>query len=204
MHDPQVLRGYAADAEDLIPRFEALSSEEVLAPVLDLLPVRPSLILEVGAGTGRDAAWLAVQGHEVVAAEPVEELRRAGMALHPVPGLSWIEDRLPDLPMLLRGGQSYGLILIVAVWQHLRPEHHRATIESLAELMAPGGRLIFSLRHGPGSPTRPCYPASPEQLIQIAQGERLRLIARRESQSIQQRNRDQGVTWTWLCLGAPG
>jgi SAM-dependent methyltransferase len=203
MDDPDVLRGYALDAEDVIPRFEALRSEDVLAPVLDLLPEQPSRILDVGAGTGRDAAWLAGKGHEGVAAEPVDEPRRAGMALHPHPNLSWVDDRLPDLAGSLRLGESYDFILIVAVWQHLRPELHSAAISNLASLLAVGGRLILSLRHGPGSPCRPCYPASPKQLIDIAAGEGLRLVERRESLSIQQKNRERGVTWTWLCLGAP-
>ncbi|HEV2079303.1 MAG TPA: class I SAM-dependent methyltransferase [Allosphingosinicella sp.] len=203
MDDPDVLRGYALDAKDVIPRFEALRSEDVLAPVLDLLPEERSRILDLGAGTGRDAAWLARKGHEVVAAEPVDELRQAGMALHPHPNLSWVGDRLPELAVLLRRGETYDLIVMVAVWQHLRPELHGAAMSNLASLMAPRGRLILSLRHGPGSPARPCYPASPEQLIEIAAGEGLRLLERRESLSIQQKNRERGVTWTWLCLGAP-
>lgn len=203
MDDPNVLRGYAADAEELISRFEALASEDVLAPVLDLLPETPCRILDVGAGTGRDAAWLAGKGHQVVAAEPVDELRRAGMALHPHPHLSWVDDRLPSVPELLGRGESYDLILIVAVWQHLRPELQRPAVSNLARLLAPGGRLILSLRHGPGAPARPCYPPSPQQLIETAAGEGLRLLERRESSSVQQKNRERGVTWTWLSLAAP-
>lgn len=202
MDHADVLQGYAEDAQDLIPRFEALSSENVLATVRDLLPKPPSRVLDVGAGTGRDAAWLARQGHEVTAAEPVEALRRAGMALHRLSNLSWTDDRLPDLPGLVRSARRYDLILLVAVWQHLRAEQHEAAIATLASLLAPGGRLILSLRHGPGAPRRPCYPASPGQIIRAAADARLDLTARRESASIQQKNRDAGVTWTWLCFDA--
>lgn len=203
MNDRHILDGYAADASDLVPRFEALASEDVLAPVLDLLPRPPCRVFDVGAGTGRDAAWLARKGYEVTAAEPVDELRRAGMALHSDADLRWTDDRLPDLAGARRAGQSYDLILGVAVWQHLRPDTHQAAMASLASLLAPGGRCVLSLRHGPGAPNRPCYPASPDQLIAIAERERLDLMALRESQSIQQKNRDAGVTWTWLCLAAP-
>lgn len=204
MQDSDVFSGYALEAEDLILRFEALSSEDVLRPVLDLLPQQPANILDVGAGTGRDAAWLAEGGHEVVAVEPVEELRRAGMALHPHPRLMWVDDRLPDLAVLLEDGRPYDLILIVAVWQHLQPEHHPVAVSSLAAIMAPKARLILSLRHGRGSPSRPCYPASADSVVELAESEGLRLLSRRQSPSVQRRNMDQGVTWTWLCLGAPG
>ena len=193
-----ILTGYAADAANLISLFEALSTEEVLAPVLDLLPSASSRILEVGAGTGRDAAWLAARGHHVTAVEPVEALRRAGMALHPEP--DWTDDRLPGLERVCALGEHYDLVLLVAVWQHLPPEQHRTGIAALAGLIAPAGRLILSLRHGPGSPSRPCFPTNPEAIVADAAEAGLRLVRRVAAPSIQQQNRDAGVTWTWLCL----
>ena len=195
-----ILDGYADDAPVLVPRFEAISSAEVLAPVLDLLPVPPGRILEVGAGTGRDAAWLAGQGHHIVAVEPVEQLRSAGMALHPSSNIRWVDDRLPALAELRRGREVYDLILLVAVWQHLRPDQHPSALANLAAMTARDGRLIMSLRHGPGSPTRPCFPALPERVIGIAEDAGLSLIARRSANSVQQKNRDAGVTWSWLCF----
>ena len=43
-----------------------------------LIPATPSRVLDVGAGTGRDAAALAALGHSVVAVEPTPELRAHG------------------------------------------------------------------------------------------------------------------------------
>ena len=193
-----VIDGYAADAPALIPRFEALSSEAVLAPAMALLPTEPCRVLEVGAGTGRDAAWLASRGHRVVAVEPVAALREAGMALHPSPNITWMDDRLPDLAEVRRRGEAYDLILAIAVWQHLRPEHHARAIASLAALTAAKGRLILSLREGPGAPTRPCFPACPAEINSAAKASGLTPILHRRTPSIQQANRDAGVTWCWL------
>ena len=195
-----ILDGYANDASALVPRFEAISSAELLAPVIDLLPAPPSRILEVGAGTGRDAAWLAGQGHHIVAVEPVEQLRSAGMALHPSSNIRWADDRLPGLAELRRGREVYDLILLIAVWQHLRPEQYSSALVNLGALTAPDGCLIMSLRHGPGSPQRPCFPALPEQVIRFAEEAGLSLIAHRKADSVQRRNRDAGVTWSWLCF----
>ncbi len=198
--EQNVIEGYAGDAPSLIPQFEAISSEDVLAPVIDLLPSQPCNILEVGAGTGRDAAWLAARGHQIVAVEPVHELRRAGMALHPSRNITWIDDRLPALAVLRRRGERYDLILLVAVWQHLRPEQHAHAISILAEMTAQHGRLIMSLRHGPGSSARPCFPARPESIVSAAERAGLNLILHRAAPSVQQKNRDAGITWSWLCF----
>jgi SAM-dependent methyltransferase len=200
MIQPDVLRGYAEDSGDLIPAFEALRTTDVLAPVEAMLPSRPSRVLEVGAGTGRDASWLAERGHTVVAVEPVRELREAGIALHPTNKIRWVDDRLPDLSTLRHEASEYDLILVVAVWQHLPPDEHERAIITLGGKLTSDGCLVISLRHGPGSPTRPCFPADTDRVVSFAEDAGLRLRMRRSTASVQHRNRDRGVTWTWLCF----
>lgn len=197
----QVLDGYAADAADLVPRFESLSSEAVLAPIAGLLPIPPARVVDIGAGTGRDAAWLARRGHRVVAAEPVAALRQAGEALHPE--LCWLDDRLPDLPCLRGTGERYDVVLLVGVWQHLPPETHEEAMAALADLLSAKGRLILSARHGPGGSSRPCFPADVDHVCALAAARDLTLLCRRHAESLQQANRDAGVTWTWLAFEAP-
>lgn len=201
--EAEVLRGYAADARELIPNFEGISTLDVLAPVAELLPSAPVRILDVGAGTGRDAAWFAGRGHRVTAVEPVRELREIGRGLHPSPNIRWVDDRLPDLERVRAIGEKYDAVILVAVWQHLRPRDRTAALRTLAALAAPSGRLFLSIRHGPGSPKRPCFPASPERVIAGAEALGLALARRRRAPSLQQKNRDAGVTWTWLCFESP-
>ena len=64
---------------------------------------RADALRRLGAGTGRDAAGLAVLGYSIVAVEPTEELRRGAMLLHPSPMIEWLDDSLPDLSVVRAG-----------------------------------------------------------------------------------------------------
>lgn len=102
---------------DFIAAHDALSPERIYEHVIDILPGSGTRAADIGAGTGRDAAWLAVRGQNVVAVEPVRELREAARKLHRSEGIAWVDDRLPSL----KGVQSYrpfDLIILSAVWQH--------------------------------------------------------------------------------------
>ena len=87
-------RGYADAAEELFQRYESIPAAEYHRYVLHLIPKEPSDVLDVGAGTGRDAAWFASMGHRVVAVEPTEAMRLPAMALHPSPLIEWLDDHL--------------------------------------------------------------------------------------------------------------
>ena len=71
MEDP--VHGYDADAANLAQRYEALSTAQVHAAVLEFLPPG-GFALDIGAGSGRDAAWLSSRGFDVLPREPSKEL----------------------------------------------------------------------------------------------------------------------------------
>jgi protein-L-isoaspartate O-methyltransferase len=75
--------GYATEAESLVSQYESLSFADVHRPVCHLFPTEPCDIVDIGAGTGRDAAGFAAIGHRVVAVEPTAELRTRAASLHP-------------------------------------------------------------------------------------------------------------------------
>lgn len=194
-----VLEGYqAAATAERIASWEAIDDEALLRPVARYLPPPPARLAEVGAGTGRTAAWLSAKGHEVTAIEPVAALREAGMALHGGQGIEWIDDRLPGLADVR--DRTFDGVLLIAVWQHLPLASRRAALARLAAMVAPGGVLLMSLRHGPGARGRPVYPCDPAETIGQAEWLRLGLLHREEAPSLQEGNRAMGVTWTWLAF----
>jgi SAM-dependent methyltransferase len=194
------LSGYAADAAALIPNWLKLDSAEVHAPVLHLFPEKPSRILDIGAGIGSDAAWLAGQGHTVLAIEPTDALREAGLEHHSGPRIEWLNDRLPELSSLVARREIFDLAKLTAVWAHLDPDQRRAAMPNIAGQVGKGGRLIMSIRDGWTLANRPVFPANPDDTIRMAEADGLGLIFRTQTESIQQINRANGVKWHWLAF----
>lgn len=204
--EPQTaaLDGYATEGAGLVARYEAVSSAGKLRPVAHLLPAAPARVADIGAGTGVDAAWLAAQGHSVLAVEPTPAFRAAGQGLHRSGRITWLDDRLPALAATRALGLRFDFVLLSAVWAHLPEAARDEAMSSLALLLAHQGTLVLSLRHGPSPASRPTYPAPPEQALQLAAAHGLRAVLRCEAESAQAANRAAGVTWTWLGLRRAG
>ncbi len=200
MHPSPAIADYDAKAALLVPRWRKLDPLEVHAPVLHLMPKEPSRILDIGAGSGCDAGWYASMGHTVLAVEPAEGLRLAGMAEHSGPNIERLDDSLPDLAHVLARGETFDLVTLTAVWAHLDHEQRAIAIPNIATLMRPGARLIMSVRNGWTLPERPTWEARPEETIGFAEAAGLELIFQTTTESIQALNRSNGVTWTWLAF----
>ena len=196
--------GYAEEAEELLVRYEESSFEDIHAPVLHLMPPPPAPVLDIGAGTGRDAAHFATIGHRVVAVEPTDALRHAAMRLHPSPSIDWVDDGLPDLDRVIARGEPFDLVMLTAVWMHLDASERRRAMPALASLVRPGGVVILSLRHGPVPPGRRMFDVSADETVGLARTERLWPLMALHTDSLQDRNRRAGVTWTRLAFAKDG
>ncbi len=198
IHD-EILAAYDRDAAALAVRYESLSAEVLWARVRDLIPVGPGrLALDVGAGSGRDAAWLAAQGYEVVAAEPANGMRTEGIRRHP--GLRWIDDRLPTLAAIHRLGLSYDLLLLSAVWMHLPPPERPRAFRKMATLLKPGGVLVLTLRDGPSEPGRAMHPTTLGEIEALAREHGLAVLrVLDETDSLGRSD----VAWTTVVLRLP-
>jgi SAM-dependent methyltransferase len=192
--------GYAEEAEELFKHYESFLAADAHRVVLHLIPTAPSSVLDIGSGTGRDAAWFAAQGHRVVAVEPTDALRLPAMALHPSPLIEWLDDSLPDLAMLQRRGESFAVVMLTAVWMHLDPQQRRRAMPNLAALVREGGVMIMMIRHGPVPPGRRMFEVSAEETIELARMQDLHPVLNLRTESSQEANRTAGITWTNLAF----
>jgi SAM-dependent methyltransferase len=183
---PAGTAGYREAAAELVVQYEAVTFDRVHREALELLPPAPARALDVGAGTGRDAAALAARGYRVLAVEPTVELR-----VHRE-GFTWLTDMLPELS-LVEG--AFELIMLTAVWMHLDGGERRRAMARLVELLAPGGRLFLMVRHGPVPAGRLMHDVSADETTELAGrcGLTELLRAHRSDESGR-----AGVSWTHL------
>src|SRR6202035_5653746 len=99
--------GYAEEDEALFKQYESIPFADAHRAVLHLIPATPGRVLDIGSGTGRDAAWFAGRGHSVVAVEPTDAMRLPAMALHPSPRIDWLDDSLPVLAALRARSETF-------------------------------------------------------------------------------------------------
>lgn len=188
---------YAEEAPDLLKRYESIPFAEAQAGVMHLFPAAPCHVLDIGAGTGRDAAGFAALGHRVVAVEPTAAMREGAMALHPSPLIEWLDDSLPDLAVVRARGEQFDLVMMTAVWMHLDEGQRRRAMPNVAVLVKPDGLLCMTQRHGPVPSGRRMFEVLADETIALAQPLGLHCTLNRETgPSLGQ----AGVSWTRLAF----
>lgn len=197
---------YNHNARQLFEQYESLSPQQVHQSWLSLMPPQPGLACDIGAGTGRDARWLASLGWDVVAVEPsaLRELAEQKTPSEPEPersktgSITWLDDSLPELKKLRALDHRFKLILMSAVWMHLPPAQHARAMRIVSELLAPGGLLVITLRQGPDEHGR-FHPVSADEVIALAH-ERALILNKREQHPDSRR---AGIDWDVLVFQLP-
>jgi SAM-dependent methyltransferase len=193
---------YDAQAERLAAEYEELDPTDYRATFASLLPSGVDLLaLDVGAGSGRDAAWLSGLGFDVVAAEPSTGMRGVGSRTHPDAKIRWLDDRLPALNASHALGLSFDVILLSAVWQHVAPGDRRRAFRKLVTLLKPGGLLVLTLRFGPAPPDRPMHEVSLGEVEGMAR--ELGMIVAKIERRTGGAQRRPGVDWVTVAMRLP-
>lgn len=191
---------YSGNAQAFLDLYDKASPEEVHKDWLHLLPETKAFILDVGAGSGRDAHWFALRGHEVTAVEPVTELRLKAQQKHPHPAIQWIDDSLPGLKDIYKLDQKFDIILVSAVWNHVHPNERERAFRKLVNLLKPGGKLIVTIRHGLATDKRIFHESTAQELHALARKFMIQVILERDSQDGLGR---PGIYWSAMVFLLP-
>jgi SAM-dependent methyltransferase len=193
--------GYAEEAEALTVQYESITFAQAQSSILHLIPRHPCRVIDIGAGTGRDAAGFAALGHRVLAVEPTGELRSRAQVLHPHPDIEWLNDSLPHLARVTARGEMFDIVMLTAVWMHLDETQRRRAMPNVASLVSPGGVMSLSLRYGPVPPGRRMLAVSADETISLARKEGLELVFSRSH--LDSALKRPGVSWTRLAFVRP-
>lgn len=197
MASPETIAWYNANAPSLVKTYERLAADQVHEWLINLLPGPGARALDVGAGSGRDAAWLASRGLDVIAVEPAWAMRESAIRIHANSTVQWMNDALPDLSNVMQLGASFDFILLSAVWMHLPELHRPQAFSRLIALLKPGGTLAMSLRKGPPNENRPGMHAVSEAEVEHLAGAHGATILRRVNASDLERSE---VSWVQLAI----
>ncbi|MFJ2103104.1 class I SAM-dependent methyltransferase [Streptomyces microflavus] len=190
--------GYARAADVLAVQYEEVTFGEVHRDVLSLVPAEPARILDIGAGTGRDAAALAALGHSVVAVEPTAELRGHGQRIHAGSAIEWVDDALPTLALHECPGR-FDAVFATAVWMHLDAEERGLAMARVAALLMSGGQFFVNLRHGPVPDGRHMFDVSAAETVELGAAHGLQTLLSSERSDLHGRD---SVRWSSLVLQA--
>jgi SAM-dependent methyltransferase len=158
---------YSNNADQFSKTYDQLEFENVHQDWLTHIP-QQGAVLDIGAGSGRDARYLSQRGLQVVAVEPADGLRAVGEGQPSAHPIHWLADNLPELKQVYLLQFKFDLILLSAVWMHVEPSKRERCIRKLSNLLKPGGKLVVTLRYGKSPDERTMHPVSASQLVQIA------------------------------------
>lgn len=200
MNYDDIIANYDSEVHELSEKYESVPSAVIHNDLLRFLPSAPATILDIGAGTGRDAAWFCKLGFEVVAVEPSKAFLEVARRMHPDSRITWIRDQLPELTQLLRQNMTFDVIVLSAVWMHIAPNDRKRVFRKLVSLLKPGGVISISLRHGPHRISESTHEVTSFELEQLAVHRGLSIGAISKSDDCLSRD---AVKWETVILRLP-
>ncbi len=195
------IKYYSTHAEKLADQYNNVAFEKVHQEWLSEIPEK-GIVLDVGAGSGRDARFLAGKGLSVVAVEPADGIRERAQQYVVNQPIHWLNDKLPELAQVFSLQTKFDLILLSAVWMHVAPSERERCIRKLSSLLKANGKIIISLRHGACHDERTMYKVSADELAGFARqfGLSFRLLS--EQVNADEQGRDD-VYWQTVVLTLP-
>ncbi|OEE59968.1 SAM-dependent methyltransferase [Enterovibrio norvegicus FF-454] len=174
----RTIQFYHQHSEQLDNQYQQVSFEQVHESWRSFWPDGSNgscKVLDVGAGNGADATWFANQGCDVYAVEPADSFRAIGESRTQSLPITWLSDTLPELKVVNQLSLRFDCILLSAVWMHIAMSDRERAFRKLANLLAPNGRLVITLRHGGFDDARQAHPVSVEEIEQFAKDHALQI-----------------------------
>ncbi|MDZ7617849.1 MAG: class I SAM-dependent methyltransferase [Patescibacteria group bacterium] len=141
--DVQTAEFYRNNAQECLDRYEAAQMGALHAMLRAL--VHPGCrVLELGGGSGRDAAFLASVGCDVTYTDGCEEMFCGALERHP---FLKEHSRLAAFPLMPDDSllsERFDIVLCIAVLMHLQGAEFQTTVAQIAQMTVPYGCVVAS------------------------------------------------------------
>jgi 2-polyprenyl-3-methyl-5-hydroxy-6-metoxy-1,4-benzoquinol methylase len=152
------------------------SSEPDPTLLAEVGALAPGHAIDLGAGDGRNAVWLARRGWAVTAVDFSQVALGRGRALAAAAGVL-VEWELADLLEWSPGARQFDLVTLFFI--HLPPDERREVYARAAAAVAPGGTLLIvghdrtNIADGVGGPQDPDLLITPSEVAADLTGFRI-------------------------------
>lgn len=197
---PSAIDWYDSHAHEVAAGYDRLDPRKMYDWAKDLVPeASGSSVLDIGAGTGRDATWWARQGYTVTAVEPSRGMRKAAREARGDASAAWLDDRLPELAETRRlaANRGFDIVTLNSVLMHIESRHRPQAFATIASCTAAGGLVLITLRHGTAPPERRMHEYGKNEIAELAAPAGLAVV--RNACGPDQRDRP-GRRWTHTAL----
>ena len=96
---------YDSNAKALCEQYNSVNPAVAHSRWQRFITDKTGLACDIGAGSGRDANWLAESGWDVIAVEPSAAMREQAIP-YSHPNITWLDDKLPTLDKLRTIGRG--------------------------------------------------------------------------------------------------
>lgn len=136
---------YENNASELSQRYESVALDAFHRALLAHIPVG-ARIIEIGCGSGRDAARAFAEGYDIIALDGSINLLGEAGKIHPEISERLLHCRLPDrLPFF---DHSFDGFISIACLMHFSPAEITQVLSELARIVKTGGTGLVSLPAG--------------------------------------------------------
>ena len=139
--DPKTLSYYSRHAREIFNKYES-ASVGIEKYFKQAFPQK-GLILDIGAGSGRDVRHLIKEGHEAYGLEPSDELRTLTIQKYPELASRIFKGFLPDDLSSL--DKKFDGVVASAVLMHIPKEHLFDSVFAIKRILKQEGRALISI-----------------------------------------------------------
>ena len=133
---------YEKNAEKLVPRYESADMSD-LNRYRNHFPSNGNL-LDIGCGSGRDAAYFFSKGYDVIAVDASTTMIKHAIQKHPE-----LRNRIKNTPFPFPNKElfkeKFDIIICIAVMMHIQDHSLFECIYQLRKLLKPNGLVLISI-----------------------------------------------------------